>query len=574
MFKVLAHRAGQHGLIVLITCHRLTPTAWPGNGLWYSKEISEAKVLESWGKMASALCDQWNVFASDLHNEPHASSWGKGTKLDWNKAAERIGNHVLEACPRWMIFVEGVGYTPGAKGADNPAMGLWWGENLVGTRQSPVRLRDQSKLVYSPHVYGPAVYDQDYFKAKNFPRNLPAVWGSHFLVAKQTGQPIVIGELGGTYTGKDKTWQDWAIPFAASQKVGVFYFSLNPDSADTGGILQDDWTTPEAGKLALLARLPATRVFDLVERVYDPPPPPPSPTPSPPPPAPDAEGAKLLECYANNNADLLAGFCGGVIADCRWAALGSHWEEHGKAEGRAWGCGEPSPPPPPMPPPPPPSPLPPVPPHPPPPPPRKAEHKEAARPPPAPPVGAAVAALLHPVDERVITIAEAAGDDERVIAGGTGEAAEAAQDGGRFAAATAAVRERVAKARAAVVDRVGERNARYIAVAVGVLGLVGLAVGGSCGLRHARGRSRGPGGPDELELDFDDALSDDESMVEERSPSPERPKPRRKKGTRAIVGDDDGLPPPRSSRKKGRRRRDEEDEEQGMLTSGKGRPRC
>ena len=63
MFKVLAHRAGQHGLIVLITCHRLTPTAWPGNGLWYSKEISEAKVLESWGKMASALCDQWNVFA-------------------------------------------------------------------------------------------------------------------------------------------------------------------------------------------------------------------------------------------------------------------------------------------------------------------------------------------------------------------------------------------------------------------------------------------------------------------------------------------------------------------------------
>ena len=334
MFKVLAHRAGQHGLIVLITCHRLTPTAWPGNGLWYSKEISEAKVLESWGKMASALCDQWNVFASDLHNEPHASSWGKGTKLDWNKAAERIGNHVLEACPRWMIFVEGVGYTPGAKGADNPAMGLWWGENLVGTRQSPVRLRDQSKLVYSPHVYGPAVYDQDYFKAKNFPRNLPAVWGSHFLVAKQTGQPIVIGELGGTYTGKDKTWQDWAIPFAASQKVGVFYFSLNPDSADTGGILQDDWTTPEAGKLALLARLPATRVFDLVERVYDPPPPPPSPTPSPPPPAPDAEGAKLLECYANNNADLLAGFCGGVIANCRWAALGLHWEEHGKAEGR------------------------------------------------------------------------------------------------------------------------------------------------------------------------------------------------------------------------------------------------
>ena len=129
----------------------------------YSKEISEAKVLESWGKMASALCDQWNVFASDLHNEPHASSWGKGTKLDWNKAAERIGNHVLEACPRWMIFVEGVGHTPGAAG-QQPNAGYWWGGNLVGVHSAPVKLKDQSRLVYSPHTYGPGVFpNQNYF---------------------------------------------------------------------------------------------------------------------------------------------------------------------------------------------------------------------------------------------------------------------------------------------------------------------------------------------------------------------------------------------------------------------------
>ena len=41
MFKVLAHRAGQHGLIVLITCHRLTPTAnaldcgWDGSDCYH-----------------------------------------------------------------------------------------------------------------------------------------------------------------------------------------------------------------------------------------------------------------------------------------------------------------------------------------------------------------------------------------------------------------------------------------------------------------------------------------------------------------------------------------------------------
>ena len=34
---------------------------------------------------------------------------------------------------------------------------------------------------------------------------------------------------------------------------GLFYFALNPDSEDTGGILKKDWTTPEHEKLAALA---------------------------------------------------------------------------------------------------------------------------------------------------------------------------------------------------------------------------------------------------------------------------------------------------------------------------------
>ena len=76
----------------------------------YDSAIPEAKVLQSWDKIARALCSRWNVFAVDLQNEPHASSWAKDPATDWNKAAERIGNHVLTQCPRWLIMVEGVGY--------------------------------------------------------------------------------------------------------------------------------------------------------------------------------------------------------------------------------------------------------------------------------------------------------------------------------------------------------------------------------------------------------------------------------------------------------------------------------
>ena len=63
---------------------------------------------------------------SDNHGRPHASSWGKsgGHDVDWGHAAERIGNHVLSVCPRWLIMVEGVGYSPGALGMDSGSAGI------------------------------------------------------------------------------------------------------------------------------------------------------------------------------------------------------------------------------------------------------------------------------------------------------------------------------------------------------------------------------------------------------------------------------------------------------------------
>ena len=270
MFGVIAREAARHGIIVLVACHRVTPEAWPGEGLWYDTKrgYTESTVRQSWSRVADALCGQWNVFGADLQNEPHASSWGKGLSVDWNKGAERIGNHVLRACPRWLIFVEGVGYTPGAPGGDDPGAGFWWGENLVGAQVAPVQLIDQSKLVYSPHVYGPSVYLQHYFTAPGFPNNMPAVWEQHFAFAQGLGTPIVIGEIGGLYKDIDRQWQDWAIPYLKQRGFGIFYFALNPDSEDTGGLVLDDWSVPgegslEAAKLEALAQLPSTDVFEL-----------------------------------------------------------------------------------------------------------------------------------------------------------------------------------------------------------------------------------------------------------------------------------------------------------------------
>lgn len=108
MFKKIAEVASQHGILILMAAHRLGPTDWPGNGLWYNGAINEQRVKESWTKLAQAMChDSWNVFAVDLQNEPHSSSWAKGDpNTDWGHAAERLGDHVLSQCARWLIFVE------------------------------------------------------------------------------------------------------------------------------------------------------------------------------------------------------------------------------------------------------------------------------------------------------------------------------------------------------------------------------------------------------------------------------------------------------------------------------------
>lgn len=86
MFAEIADRAARRGLLVMMACHRLNPTAWPGDGKWYDRTITEQKVMQSWDKVARKLCSRWNVFAVDLQNEPHASSWAKNSATDWNKA--------------------------------------------------------------------------------------------------------------------------------------------------------------------------------------------------------------------------------------------------------------------------------------------------------------------------------------------------------------------------------------------------------------------------------------------------------------------------------------------------------
>jgi endoglucanase len=145
-----------------------------------------------------------------------------------------------------LIFVQGV-----ERSADD---WYWWGGNFTDARSAPVQLDVPGRVVYSPHDYGPDVYDQPWFDAPDFPNNLTAIWDAHWgYLAKEGIAPVVLGEFGGKSVGQDAdgVWQRALMDYAQQNGVGWLNWSFNPDSGDTGGLLADDWLSVVQAKADL-----------------------------------------------------------------------------------------------------------------------------------------------------------------------------------------------------------------------------------------------------------------------------------------------------------------------------------
>lgn len=258
----IIEQAAKYGLLVLLDLQRLKSTRWPDDGLWYSKEVPEEATAELWEQVAQQYCNRWNVLGVDILNEPWGARW-----RDWARAASRLGNSVLSRCSRWVIFVEGVAHEGVTRAGE-----FFWGENLVNAGNEMVNLMTPHKLVYSPHVYGPGDGSKDhhmpYFDMHEFPTNLPRIWDRHFgYLAARKAAPVVVGEWGGIYTGKDRLWQDEFLRYLTKKQLSSFYWALNPNSGDTGGLLQSDWTSPEEDKLTMLRSLPSTKISPLISEI-------------------------------------------------------------------------------------------------------------------------------------------------------------------------------------------------------------------------------------------------------------------------------------------------------------------
>lgn len=272
------------GLRFILDRHR--PDASSQSALWYrtnaGRAVGEAQWINGWTFLANRygnatyVRNYTRIVGADLHNEPHdiqgnpaeTACWGCGNlETDWRLAAERAGNAILSINPNWLIFVEGNEcFQSGTGNATSPIANdptlkcTWWGGNLIGARDFPVRLSVANRLVYSPHEYSKSLFAQPWFSDPNYPNNLPAVWDTYWgYLKKQNIAPVMVGEFGTKLQdAADVQWLDALIAYLSpTASVGAHgfhwtFWSWNPNSGDTGGILNDDWTTINQAKHAKL----------------------------------------------------------------------------------------------------------------------------------------------------------------------------------------------------------------------------------------------------------------------------------------------------------------------------------
>eukprot|EP00727_Mastigamoeba_balamuthi_P014627 m51a1_g9790 putative cellulase (472) ;mRNA; r:1749423-1751101 len=260
ILDIIVKAAAERGILIMLDLHSFEQGTFAGDGKWYDDKHPESTVLAMWDKLVARYKDQWNVFAFDLKNEPHQCTWATGNAAtDWDSAIVRIGEHIFKqpGGSRFLVFGEGIGHT------DKCGPACFWGENFAVAKSNPVKFSTpayQKKFVYSPHVYGPNVDPQKtYWNAANFPDNMPEIWDAHFgLVAKQTGNAVVIGEWGGNpdATTSNGKWMSKLVDYLKQRDIaGTFFWCLNPNSGDTGGVMSNDWKSVDSGRLDLLKRL-------------------------------------------------------------------------------------------------------------------------------------------------------------------------------------------------------------------------------------------------------------------------------------------------------------------------------
>ncbi|MBN2735860.1 MAG: cellulase family glycosylhydrolase [Spirochaetales bacterium] len=284
LFDVLVDEAKARGIKLLIDVHSaMADNSGHVYPLWYDGSFDTSIFMKTWEWFAQRYKNEDTIIAYDLENEPHGgegnaagyAKWDNSNDVNnWKKAAQDTALKILAINPNVLILVEGVEVyrdptTPHIKQKIDPGYDPstdyltdielhhgWWGGNLMGVKDYPINLgAHQDQLVYSPHDYGPSVYNQPWFEmGQGLSWNQMNVVWDHFwlFIHNQKTAPLLIGEWGGHMVEPNITWLKLLRRLLIEQKIHHTFWCLNPNSGDTGGILDYAFKGVDEVKYALL----------------------------------------------------------------------------------------------------------------------------------------------------------------------------------------------------------------------------------------------------------------------------------------------------------------------------------
>ncbi len=268
IFDYVIGQCRANGIKIMIDIHcAKTDSMGHMKNMWYDGDVTEKDYLDALAWMSARYKNDDTIIAYDLENEPHGKAnesprakWDGSKDADnWKYIAEKAAKAVLDKNPNVLVMVEGIEiYPKDIKSNGNFSstnMGdyycTWWGGNLRGVKDNPVDLgKYQNKLVYSPHDYGPSVYQQPWFNGNyTFDSLYKDCWHDNWLYIQEDGiAPLLIGEWGGFMREPNLTWMTYLRKLIKDNRINHTFWCFNSNSGDTGGLVLDDFTTWDTEK--------------------------------------------------------------------------------------------------------------------------------------------------------------------------------------------------------------------------------------------------------------------------------------------------------------------------------------
>jgi len=268
IFDYVIGQCRANGIKIMIDFHcAITDPMGHMKPLWTDGHITEDDYLRALAWMADRYKNDDTIIAYDLKNEPHGkhnetprAKWDNSKDPDnWKYIAEKAALTVLEKNPNVLIMVEGIEIYPKniktngnfTSTNEDDYYFNWWGGNLRGVKDNPINLgKYQNKLVYSPHDYGPTVYEQPWFKGNyTFESLYKDCWRDNWMFIHEDNiAPLLIGEWGGFMKDPNLKWMTYVRQLIKENKLHHTFWCFNANSGDTGGLVLDDFTTWDTEK--------------------------------------------------------------------------------------------------------------------------------------------------------------------------------------------------------------------------------------------------------------------------------------------------------------------------------------